>query len=43
MDRNADGEISPREFLGTPEQFSQLDANGDGFLDADEMQVPGPH
>ncbi len=37
MDRNLDGEISPREFLGSPEQFAQWDANSDGFVDADEM------
>jgi Ca2+-binding EF-hand superfamily protein len=38
MDTSGDGEISPREFLGTPEQFSQLDTNGDGFIDADEAR-----
>jgi Ca2+-binding EF-hand superfamily protein len=39
MDRNRDGEISPREFLGTREQFAQLDADGDGFISADEANV----
>jgi hypothetical protein len=39
MDQNRDGEISPREFLGTPEQFKQLDVNGDGILDATEAQA----
>ncbi len=38
MDRNADGEISRREFLGTSEQFAEMDTNGDGFLDADEVR-----
>lgn len=36
MDRNGDGDVGPAEFLGTPEQFARLDANRDGFLDADE-------
>jgi len=38
MDTSGDGEITPREFLGTPEQFSQIDTNGDGFIDADEAR-----
>ena len=38
MDQNADGELSPREFLGTSDQFRQFDANGDGFVDADEAR-----
>jgi Ca2+-binding EF-hand superfamily protein len=38
MDGNGDGEISPREFLGTREQFTTLDKNGDGYLDASEAQ-----
>jgi Ca2+-binding EF-hand superfamily protein len=36
MDRNLDGDLSPREFLGTRDQFRQLDADGDGLLDAGE-------
>lgn len=32
MDSNRDGEISRREFLGTAEQFEQLDRNTDGFI-----------
>lgn len=39
MDRNRDGEVSPREFLGTRDQFSQLDADGDGFLSAEEANA----
>ncbi len=35
-DFNGDGDVSRREFLGTREQFSNLDANGDGFISADE-------
>ncbi len=38
MDANGDGEISPREFLGTREQFTTLDKNGDGYLDSSEAQ-----
>lgn len=36
MDANGDGDISPREFLGTKDQFKSLDANGDGLIDAGE-------
>jgi Ca2+-binding EF-hand superfamily protein len=36
MDRNGDGDLSPREFLGTPEQFRRIDRDGDGLIDADE-------
>ncbi len=32
MDTNRDGEISQREFLGTPDQFQRLDRDTDGFL-----------
>ena len=36
MDRNDDQTISWREFLGTREQFADLDADSDGFVDAVE-------
>jgi Ca2+-binding EF-hand superfamily protein len=39
MDRNRDGEVSPREFLGTIEQFQKIDLNGDGAIDANEAQA----
>jgi len=32
MDANQDGEISHREFLGTSDQFQQLDHDTDGFI-----------
>jgi hypothetical protein len=32
MDKNRDGDLSRGEFLGTTEQFKQLDRNGDGLL-----------
>ncbi len=38
MDLDADGEISPREFLGSSEQFSSLDVDQDGYLEADEIE-----
>jgi Ca2+-binding EF-hand superfamily protein len=36
MDRNSDGDISRREFLGTAAQFRQIDADGDQLIDPDE-------
>jgi Ca2+-binding EF-hand superfamily protein len=38
MDRNNDGDVSLREFLGTPEQFRRLDADGDGLISAAEAR-----
>jgi Ca2+-binding EF-hand superfamily protein len=32
IDRNADGIVSPREFLASPEAFAKFDANGDGMI-----------
>lgn len=37
MDANRDGDISRLEFLGTSAQFTNLDANQDGFIDFDEI------
>jgi Ca2+-binding EF-hand superfamily protein len=36
MDRNGDGDVSPREFLGSRDQFQRLDADADGLIDAQE-------
>jgi len=37
MDANQDGAISRREFLGSPEQFAQLDKDGNGLLEVSEL------
>ena len=39
MDRNRDGDVSQREFLGSPATFRRLDADGDGLLTADEAEM----
>jgi len=39
MDRNADGDVSRAEFLGTEAQFRKLDRNGDGLIDLDEAEA----
>ena len=36
MDKNDDGDISPREWLGTDEDFAKIDADGDGLISAAE-------
>ena len=38
-DRNRDGDVSRREFLGTREQFDRLDRDKDGLIDADEADA----
>jgi Ca2+-binding EF-hand superfamily protein len=38
MDRNNDGVISPREFLGPPELFRKLDLDGDGVISVEEAR-----
>lgn len=37
MDRNQDGGISWKEFLGTRQQFDELDRDTDGFIVVDEI------
>lgn len=36
MDRNGDGDVARREFLGTPEQFAELDVDENGLIDVIE-------
>ena len=38
MDANADADLSPREFLGTPAQFAELDSDGDGLVGVSEAK-----
>jgi Ca2+-binding EF-hand superfamily protein len=38
MDRNRDGFLSPREFLGSREDFQKLDADGDGLISPAEAE-----
>ncbi len=36
MDRNGDGVVTRREFLGTREDFQRIDSNGDGVITPEE-------
>jgi Ca2+-binding EF-hand superfamily protein len=36
MDRNQDGDVSPREFLGTPASFQEIDTDQDQLISASE-------
>jgi Ca2+-binding EF-hand superfamily protein len=38
MDRNHDGEVSRKEFLGTDEIFGKIDQDGDGYISTDEAK-----
>jgi Ca2+-binding EF-hand superfamily protein len=41
MDRNRDGDVSLREFLGPVAVFRKLDADGDGLISAMEAEKAG--
>jgi Ca2+-binding EF-hand superfamily protein len=38
MDLNGDGDVSPREFLGTQEEFRRIDTDGDGLISVQEAE-----
>jgi Ca2+-binding EF-hand superfamily protein len=38
MDRNGDGDVSRREFLGTDEEFAAIDTDGDGLISLAEAE-----
>jgi Ca2+-binding EF-hand superfamily protein len=38
MDRNRDGDVSKKEFLGAPAEFQRFDADGDGLISKDEAK-----
>ena len=42
MDRNRDGELSRREFLGTSAQFDQFDRDGNDLINDKEVQDSAP-
>ncbi len=42
MDRNHDGDVSRREFLGPRAEFDRLDRDQDGLIDAGEASAAGP-
>ncbi len=42
MDRNHDGDVSRREFLGPRDQFDRLDRDNDGLIDPDEARAAAP-
>ncbi len=41
MDRNGDGDVSLREFLGPLELFRKLDRDGDGLISPAEARAAG--
>jgi hypothetical protein len=41
MDRNGDGDVSLREFLGPLELFRRLDRDGDGLISPQEAREAG--
>ena len=42
LDKNGDGFVSAREFVGSPELFAKLDTNADGRISAEEAEAAKP-
>src|SRR5262249_50869651 len=38
MDRNGDGDVSMREWMGSMEDFKKIDTDGDGLISAEEAE-----
>ncbi len=38
MDRNNDGDVSPKEWLGAEEDYRQIDLDGDGLISVEEAK-----
>jgi hypothetical protein len=36
MDQNNDGDVSPKEWLGTAEEFAEIDLDRDGLISGEE-------
>jgi Ca2+-binding EF-hand superfamily protein len=43
MDRNHDGDVSRREFLGTEKEFRTIDSDGDGLISVEEATRADEH
>jgi Ca2+-binding EF-hand superfamily protein len=41
MDKNGDGDVSPREWLGTTEDFRKIDTDADRLISAEEAERAG--
>jgi hypothetical protein len=39
MDRNRDGDVSRREWLGSEEEFRAIDTDGDGLISLEEAEA----
>jgi hypothetical protein len=39
MDRNRDGDVSRKEWLGTEETFKEIDTDGDGLISVEEAEA----